>query len=596
MALDFSGSMSAPACPQANCAQRHEVLKDAVELFVQLWTAVGLPRDHLAVAFFRSAATTLAVNGVQLVPLLQSNNAETIANLVESEMPGGSTAMGSGLATAIGLLPNAADIRRVLLLTDGLQNVSPLVVDQGSHREIATTPDPIRLDMTGMAIDTIAIGDGAFTDRLVQIAADSGGEFESTLAPEQDLREYFVEELIAALRGFSPQLVGYRRGVMAGDQATEDFEINRGAKKVVFKLSWRRGQTLRLRLEKDGRDVTALGSVVSGPFYRIFSLDLSAASAGRPIDSGGQWRMIIDGDPNAAYEAAAIVDEHRLSIETAVRSKDMRAGSSLDLDVRLAADGRPIAEGVAVTASVLAPSQSVGTLLATQMTPAAPGRPHGEPEPSPGQAKLARLMADEAHWRSLQPTAKSVGLAGDGSGHYRASFADTAVPGSYRVVFKVEGSDEALGSLVRSQSAAARLHLGPLDPAKSALSVRFLKSGVDGREVTLHLRPRDRFGNYLGPDYGRQISLKLSDGAAVATTGDLGNGSYVIPVVVPPNADPDVILEVAGEVLFEGKLSTLPGDERGRGKSWLWLAIAAILLVLLSAAFLLVFGQLRRRS
>ena len=52
LTLDFSGSMAAPACP--GCATRAAVLEDAVELFVQLWSAVSVPGDRLGVTYFRT--------------------------------------------------------------------------------------------------------------------------------------------------------------------------------------------------------------------------------------------------------------------------------------------------------------------------------------------------------------------------------------------------------------------------------------------------------------------------------------------------------------------------------------------------------------
>ncbi len=592
LALDFSGSMASAACPQTGCPLRHEVLKDAVELFIQLWTVVGAPRDHLAVATFRSAAGTLAVNGVELLPLLA--NAPAIGALVQGEMPGGLTAMGSGLETAIGLLPNAADARRVVLLTDGLQNVQPLVEDLGTHRQIGAQPGALRLDMLGFAVDTIAIGDGAFTDRLVQIAGDTGGVFETTLAPAQDLREYFVEELISSLRGFSPQLVAYRRGSTTGDATVETFAVNEGADKVILKLSWRRGAELELRVENGGRDVTKAGRMVRGPFYRIFVLDLPAELDRQPITAGGDWSMTITGDAGIGYEAAAIVDEPALSYRATVTSPDFRAGSPLDLELALFDGERPIAAGVEVTARVLTPATSVGTLLATQTTPQGALPALAEPGSSPGQRKLALLLQDEKHWQSLQPVAQSVTLRGSGDGHYRASFPGAVVAGGTRVIFTVEGEDPRLGRLQRSRTVSTKLRLGPLDAAGSGLTLAGGVPGAGGRSVTLQLRPIDLHGNYLGPDYAGHIGVALGDGAVAGAVADLGNGSYAVPLFVADGRDPDVGVTLAGAPLFSGKLSDLPpaSGEAGPARHWVYLLAALLVATLL----LLWVARRRRRS
>jgi hypothetical protein len=73
---------------------------------------------------------------------------------------------------------------------------------------------------------------------------------------------------------------------------------------------------------------------------------------------------------------------------------------------------------------------------------------------------------------------------------------------------------------------------------------------------------------------------------------DLGNGSYVVPLFVPDGSDLEVKLTLAGDPLFAGTLSQLPGADDGEpAKVWL-----TILPALLAVALLLIWSARRRRG
>ena len=244
LALDLSGSMLAPACP--GCASRLDVLKDSTELFVQLWSLLGRPEDRLGVTYFRTDVDQPSFGGSTL-PLLVGNEAALIDHIgSQATVPANLTAMGGALQRAIEALADPAvpaERRKVILFTDGMQNVNPMVrtvaaspprhdigdeAGRPASNVVAAVP-PIRLDtLPGITVDTIGVGAGqAFLDLLGDIAAQSGGSTKATTAPDDDLRRFFVEEMIGALRGFSPQLVAWRRGATGGaGTASEPFVVN----------------------------------------------------------------------------------------------------------------------------------------------------------------------------------------------------------------------------------------------------------------------------------------------------------------------------------------------------------------------------------
>ncbi|HVR67376.1 MAG TPA: hypothetical protein VMT98_12085, partial [Verrucomicrobiae bacterium] len=319
LTLDFSGSMGLQAC--ATCDTRAQILKDATAIFVQLWSAVGDSDDRIGVTYFRRDIDQHNIAGA-LLPSLGVGAGDVIDDIA-NQSPAGMTAMGGGVQDSIEALEplTDAEIRRVILFTDGMQNVNPMILPSGNDHVIINEPGRVNSNVmpsappknlrqtSGIAVDTIGVGAGnAFTGLLSSIAGESGGRTWITTAPDDQLREFFVEELINALRGFSPQLIDYRRGAIGSNGSIESFAVEGGARKLVLKLSWRRGQDMSLRVEKDGVDVTAAGRIVSGAFYKIFVIDFPAKEPGGALGSRGNWRLQIGGKKGATYEAAAIVD------------------------------------------------------------------------------------------------------------------------------------------------------------------------------------------------------------------------------------------------------------------------------------------------
>ncbi len=564
LALDMSGSMLAPACP--GCSSRLEVLQDSAELFVQLWSLLGRPEDRLGVTYFRTNVDQPVFGGTPL-PLLIGNEAALIGDIAgQQTVPGNMTAMGGGLQRAIEALDASvvqAESRHVILFTDGMQNVNPMVRALSAappRHEIATVPGrpasnvtptvpPTRLDtLPGITVDTIGIGAGqAFLDLLADIATQSGGRTKATIAPDDDLRRFFVEELINALRGFSPQLVAYRRGMVAtGGRATETFTVNGGARRLVLKLSWRRGEKLSFRVLSNGVDVTSSGRIVAGPFYRIFALDLPAGAAAR------QWQMAISGRSGVAYEAAAIVDEHRLRYDIAFDRAAALVGEPLELVTRLAVDGKALVRDVTVEALVRRPRVAAGNVIAG----AAATPPPGEPGQGTGERRLLALAGDKLAWERLAPTSERVVLRHAGGGVYRAQLKAT-VPGIYMATLLIKGRHAALGTFERSETATAVVRFGAAALARSALRLR--DRGARGAEsaVELVLQPQDRFGNLLGPGLAATVTATLSAGRIVGGAQDLGDGRYLFLFMLPKGTDPKLTLAVGQAEFYRGTITGL---------------------------------------
>ena len=417
--LDLSGSMLGLACP--TCPPKLEVMKDAAELFVQLWSVLAGPGDRIANTYFGSQVSSFPTTQT----LLEASPANATAVVDDLGLRGtvaaNQTAMGGGIQWGIETLEgtDATGIpqRHIIVFTDGMQNVNPMVLAVGSNLQISnqvgrpasnvTPAQPPRVLNLALGVRVHTVGIGAsptFVNLLTDIAQRTGGETWLTTAPDADLRQFFVESVIAALQGNSPQLVAYRRGTFrAGSQ--ERFRLERGATRAVFKLSWKRGEKLDFRVERDGTDVTALGRFTDGPFYRIFTID-------RP--GSGQWTMRLSGRRGAAYEAAAIVDGHAVRFAVTLPRRLVAAGDPLGVRVKLLVGGQPLPRGSRVVVTIFRPGESAVT-------------------------KAPHVMR----------------LDDRGKGEFAGVFRETKAAGPYRLVVTIDGRDPQIGEFQRSTSASA---------------------------------------------------------------------------------------------------------------------------------------------
>lgn len=565
LTLDFSGSMAAQAC--ATCDSRAQILKDATALFIQLWASVGDPDDRIGVTYFRRDIDQHDIAGA-LLPSL-ADGAEDVIDDIGSQSPGSLTAMGGGLQRSIEALEplTDAEIRRVILFTDGMQNVNPMILPVGNHHEIVNeagrinsnvmpSVPPKRLDqLPGIAIDTIGVGAGnAFTGQLSDIAGESGGRTWVTTAPDDQLREFFVEELINALRGFSPQLIDYRRGAIGSNGSNESFVVEGGARKLVLKLSWRRGQDMTIRVEKDGADVTGAGRIVSGAFYKIFAIDFSAKGPGGALTSQGTWRLAIGGKAGARYEAAAIADTERVMIDASFAARSPIVGEPLAFEVRTIIDGKAFSGKSKVDAILQRPAVAAGGLVADRkqiesVRNLEPGMSMAE------QASLA-LTLDPRTAKRLRPITQRMDLSPAAEGVYRGSFRPT-VPGIYTVVVSIEGDDERTGRFLRRATVMTVVGPGPADAKNSRITRANSGLSKDRRYVTLVVTPRNAGNVRLGPGYADSISVKLSRGRTIGGAQDLGDGRYMLVLAVAANSDADLTLGMGGVTLYAGPLSRI---------------------------------------
>jgi hypothetical protein len=342
--------------------------------------------------------------------------------------------------------------------------------------------------------------------------------------------------------------VGYRRGVLQAPSATERFAANATTRKVVLSVSWQRGQTLDVTAFKDGADVTASARVASGPFYRILTFDAPGPAGGL----AGQWEVRIGGQLGTPYEASAIVDESALSYRARLGTLRNPVGSPLELAVDVLGEKRPVDGRVTVTAVVERPRIAIGNLL-EKAKPPARNQPGVEPGSTVPEQRLAALIGDAESLKEMRAPLETVRLASDGKGGFRAMLPNASVPGLYRATLRIAGEGGKLGAYERQDTVSAIVRFAEAELAKSGVTARASKGGAT--EITL--RPRDKYGNLLGPGLASEVQLAVSSGRVDAGPEDLGNGGYRFRLTMPRSGNATVMLVVADRLLFRGTLKQL---------------------------------------
>jgi hypothetical protein len=75
--------------------------------------------------------------------------------------------------------------------------------------------------------------------------------------------------------------------------------------------------------------------------------------------------------------------------------------------------------------------------------------------------------------------------------------------------------------------------------------------------LELVVRPRDRYGNLLGPGLASSLAAGLSSGRVVGAAEDLGGGRYLFLLRLPKQPGVRVTLSVNGTAFFEGTVEEL---------------------------------------
>lgn len=648
LVLDYSGSMNDPA-PAGGTSPKIEVLKDAVEIFLRTWQQYATAGGRLGVVYFSSTATIegggiVDFNALPAGVTVESRIDDLIA-AIRGRSAGGSTALGAGVETALQMLltGGAGHRKQILIFTNGMQNISPMLRTNGGgqymiHPEPVSpadgvfgdsgvtatpaTPFDTALSTFGVPIHTIGIGvaetaDDRWLTLIRDVAAQTAAQ-NQFISRAFEMEGAFLNNLVQSLRGFTPQRLGEYDGLLAAGapSVAKTFRVDAAATQATFILSWSGdagAPPLDFELRApNGEVVTPLGRVIRGPKYVLEKVYFPLiAMNGRPVAHAGTWTMVIRrasvrgqkaaSRGAASFRAHALADVPKLDFIATFNKSVFKAGERPVLTVAVLDNKRPIAGVRRVTAVVRSPRVAVGTLLATASVRDAALRSAlasgTDRLPDAAAAKANLILGDPSRAKEFAPVFREIELFDDGQaahgdaaagdGIFSAQLDRVLLPGLLTAEIAAEGSSPQLGVFARRLHASATVR-----HADFALGGSSLRAAVEGRSrgswrVRVTTRPRDVLRNFLGIGMSDRLQLAIAGAVALTPIVDNLDGSYAQTFAVPSSAMGNpVVVRIDRVPVYQRGVRTAMGAHYG-----LWL-----LLLLLLLAVILVARLILRRS
>lgn len=561
LVLDLSGSMLNATCPAPDCPIKLDRLKEAVEIFLQLWDQVQVNGDKIGITYFRTNVNQLEILNDPLPPF----DAQTLIDNLNGQNTQSSerTAMGGGLQSAINhLLNNGSNANKfVVLFTDGVQNMNPTVTrgnwsTRGSLLTIANSSvlpgsnipptNPVTEINTelGVTVNTIGVGTPAHViDLLASVAENTNGIFFQTNVPDEELRRLFLEQLISILRGNTPQLIDYRYPeINSRGNAAENFFVNETASKLLFAVSWDNESDLELIIRKDGQDITEhVKQTQNGSFYQILTFE----SNHHIPNLGGAWEIVFAGENGTSFEIAAIVDEIEIDLQVRAESIQIAAGDKVGLTLETLVDGEPISLPLDINATVLRPRVDLGSLFA---------RSQRRLKVPPSAIYLDEFsLFNRVDFSDLRSKVEMIEVENEDEGIFTSSFSQTRTAGVYNFSFEISGNHPAIGQFTRLEQISVNVGVNVLDTRKSDIRTRLLDSG----RYQITITPKDRYGNLFGSGYAEALQFRLDQGAGLLAFADNDEGEYTLETSLPRGQKSEVAIHAFGEEVFAGPLRKL---------------------------------------
>jgi hypothetical protein len=598
--LDNSGSMALPSAtptPSAPWDTRWDVLNQVVQMFLETWsqttapTVNANPSDRVGLVFYSTAAepASFPPNGIFVPRGTSSTPFTAVTSAVSAQGPTNLTAIGQGLIEALcdaqdGPNKSTNDVE-LILMTDGLQNVNPLL-------QVDAVTDVVSLDFssapasckgTGVTnlysrhatIQTVALGTPSTVDSqlLNYISTQTAGYTNMAWVPA-DIATGFTDTLMDALKGNTLDLNVRTEGTLPAQSqasAATPLLLDGSVKRTSFVLGWQNQPSgLDLQITAPNGTVVQPAAKTYTPFWTIQSIDIPTTGA------AGAWSVQVvrkqksDRNVDAPYFLSAYSVEGKLGYKFTFANGAPGTGDPIGLNAEVSYAGKPLTGlGNAIKVQIQRPNGGLGTVLYNSNVPQSvlTTEPDPNDKTTPYDRKVAYLNSSSNLLATLtpQPIPTLYSLLDDGNtsqdgdvtandGTYSARFADTSVPGLYKFVVTMDWNNATTGPIHREETLQMQVQVNP-DPTTSAVSVAQGAAGAWTNNVT----PIDKFHNYLGPGYGSTFQVTTSAGSVTVPPADANQtGAYAISLTgVPSGVDPVVTIKVGKTQIRNGKLSTL---------------------------------------
>jgi hypothetical protein len=599
LVLDNSGSMALPSAtptPTPPWDTRWDVLNQVVQMFLTTWAETtdpsvnANPSDRVGLVFYSTAAepASFPPNGIFVSRGTLPDPWAKVTSAVAAQGPTNFTAIGLGLIEAIcdaqnGPNKSTNDVE-LILMTDGLQNVNPLLqVDPITNvvsLDFSTGPGTcsagiIPLYSKHTTVQTVALGTPSTVDGqlLDYISLQSAGNT-NTAWTVADIATGFTDTLMQALKGNTLDLNARSEGTLAAgvqSSAALPVVLDGSVKRTTMVLGWEnQAEALDLQITSPSGTVVKPVAGKSSGFWTIQSIDLPASGP------AGTWsvKVVRRSDRSQGpipYFLSIYSVEGKLGYKFTFTSGNPGTGEPIGLTAAVSYGGAPLTGlGGAIKVQIERPGTGLGTILFNTSVPGSVLTT--EPDPNdittPYQRKVAYLAGTTNLIGSItpQPIPTSYDLRDDGKtaqdgdvkandGTYSAKFADTTLPGLYKFNVSMDWNNSTTGPIHREETMQLQVQVTP-NPASSVVNV---VQGAAPGVWSVNVTPVDKFGNYLGPGYVSAFQVTTSAGSVSVPPVDANQtGAYAIGLTgVPAGVDPVVIIKVGKVQIRNGKLSTI---------------------------------------
>jgi hypothetical protein len=575
LVLDKSGSMLdfAPGTGASlDQPSKAAILKSAMAAFVSQWREIDQPtadggewsHDRIGVVFFDSGAEPQMIAGADAPGnvFVQRGAAipgpwDAVINSIDAMTPSGSTSIGAALNEGMKQwkLDPAHDLF-VILVTDGIQNVPPLVEIEPSGflglPPVSGFPQELRKRL--VPIQTIGFGTPADVDETLMknISLETAGV---SFKPINAITMYdsLGWTLVAVLKGNTASMAFVHHDTMtgAGPAAPQPLIVDKSVQRMVVSVQW--PPPLRNALDvavfrPDGSAATPK-SAEKTQQSSIQTFDV------KPGDTGA-WSVRVKRGSNKdvtsiPYTVNTLFLERHLDYRLSIHPARASTGDKLTVRAVVAWDGKPLTRlpAGALRVRIQRPPESLGTILhAARFEDKSVGTtttPAGD-KLTPYDRKLAALTRDGLLKRITPIDFATIELKDRGKGVYEGTFDQTSVAGSYGFEAMLDWEDTRTGHVRRIERLEEIVRV-KADPATTEIKT----TRIDPRTVTIAVTPRDKAGNFLGPGYASTVKAKLSgEGRLTGPVDRDQTGTYVFTVAaLPANKAPDATISVGGVVV-----------------------------------------------
>lgn len=531
LVFDRSGSMS---MDDGTGRAKIDVARDALSLFVQLVKASVGNRVGL-VSFSTTASSPVDFALTDVTP---ANKTALVGpppytgGKLPGLTPGGSTTIGGGLQAATGQLAGpGANPKAILLMTDGLENTPPMVVDVEptlAGLTVHAIGFGTESNLNGALLSALAAShSGLYTRAGVGLSLEKfyatafGNIFETGILmdPEFDLPanqqsgtpvpfQVCGESAVTAVTGWDNI-----DGALLLEVTTPGGTVITGSTATVETAAGRTWSFVRIPLP------------IGGEQEGLWTVNVVRPGGGEIPPPAPALRYFLNVIPTGGPRMSRFRDE-----------KLYYTGDSINPIVLVRNDDGGWPDGMQAKMIITHPDAGVGNILSKNGL-----GPAGTTDADAVPARQATLQAIEQSTGkpavNYVDTTITLGNDSDSTG---GAFEPTATFGKPLVDFlTVEGNytfhalatygSDCMG--MREMTWSLHVDVG-IDPGKTTVTSTDLPPRPDGGACyRLTFTPRDKYGNLLGPGRADGFTVQAQPGSSPSgTVTDLGNGSYQVDV------------------------------------------------------------------